>query len=352
MLKALFTSIFALLVLAVLPATAQVVRLPSVIDEELPRQHPWAAAADWPASDSGAPGSVPMYSTGPARTLPASYSDDVTQPMVPDTGPTAAPAKPAGAKSGVLQQIAVTETWIPRGDTGLGFNDLATQAVFGFPFFTREAPLVLTPAYEIHYVDGPTVPDLPPRLHDASFQIRHMRKVSPLWGIDLAITPGWHGDFEADSGKTFRLPARVVTAYDWSPTTQLILGIAYLDREDVDFLPVGGIILSPDDATRVEAIFPRPRIARRFGFDGSIEDWVYLAGEFGGGSYGIERASGGPDVATLSDLRLITGIERKSPLLNARFEFGYVFAREIEYLSGTPTFEPDDTVMVRGGLWY
>ena len=294
-----------------------------------------------------------MYSTGPNRTIAAAYTDDVTQPMVPGIPPTVAPAKPPGAKSGVFQRAAGATTWIPRGSSGFGMVDLApVEVIFAFPFFTPETPLVLTGLYELHFLDGPIVPDLPPRLHDASIQIRHMRMLTPTLGLDLAITPGWHGDFESNSGKTFRLPARIVTAYDWNETTQLILGIAYLDREDVNFLPVGGIIWSPNDETRVEAIFPRPRIARRFAFDGSIEDWVYLAGEFGGGSYGIERAAGTPDVATLSDLRLIFGLERKSPMLNARLEIGYVFGREIEYLSGTPTFEPDDTVMVRSGVWY
>jgi len=301
----------------------------------------------------GAPNFVPGPPPVPARTAAwAMGTDQVVQPVVPDNSAAATVAAPQG-KPGILQEISVSETWLPRGESGFGINDLTTQAVFGFPLPTRESPLLLTPAYGVHYLDGPSVNDLPAHLHDASIEIRHMRKLTPTLGLDLAIAPGWHGDFQSGSGKTFRLPARVVTALDWTPQTQLVAGVAYFDRENFNILPVGGVIWKPDCETRVEAIFPRPRVARRFACCGTMEDWMYVAGEVGGGSYGVRRDSGTADVATLTDLRLICGVERKNPgSLSAFYEFGYVFAREIEYESTTPSFEPDDTVMVRGGLWY
>ena len=73
-----------------------------------------------------------------------------------------------------------------------------------------------------------------------------------------------------------------------------------------------------------------------------------LSLDVGGGSYGIRRADGTADVATLSDLRLIVGLERKvAGGINARFETGWVFSRQVDYQSSTTDFMPGDTFMVR-----
>jgi hypothetical protein len=298
-----------------------------------------------------------MYSTGPQQAMPASYPNVLTEPVIPPQSPldtaVAKTTLPPGAKEGVLQQISLTETWLPRGSTGFGMNTVGVATVLGFPFPERDTPLILTPAFDTNYLDGPDTPDLPARVYDAQLQIRHLRKLAPRFGMDLAITPGWHSDFEPDEPKAFRLPARAVGAFDWTPTTQLVLGIAYLDREDVNFLPVGGLIYTPSDDTRVEAIFPKPRLARRFQFDGTVETWAYVSGEFGGGSYAIERTSGAFDVVTISDLRLLFGLERKvAGGISSRLEVGYVFDRKIEYLSGTPDFDPNDTALLRGMIYY
>jgi len=75
---------------------------------------------------------------------------------------------------------------------------------------------------------------------------------------------------------------------------------------------------------------------------------IQLAGEFGGNSYAIERAWGADDVATYRDLRLILGVERKTPAGGYhRLEGGYVFDRLITYESGTPDYAPSSTAMIR-----
>ena len=330
-------------------------------------------AVDGAVDFYGAPAEEPPWLPGvaasqaPQRTRASqaawNMSDqDVLQPVVPGNNPASehivvpsrpGRTKPSAGKPGILQQVSASETWLPASDSGFGSNDVSTQIVLGFPFPTRETPLLFSPGYEVHYLDGPLTPDMPAQLHDINLQFRHLRKLTDTLGLDVAITPSWHGDLESGAGTTFRIPARIITAYDWSDQTQLVAGLAYLDREDVDFLPVGGIIWKPNDDLRVEAIVPRPRIARRFACEGPVEAWFYMAGEYGGGSYGIRRASGTPDVATLSDLRAMIGLERRnSEGLSAFWEVGYIFGREIDYQSATPTFEPDDTVMLRGGLWY
>jgi hypothetical protein len=87
---------------------------------------------------------------------------------------------------------------------------------------------------------------------------------------------------------------------------------------------------------------------------GYTEWWVYVAGELGGGSWHFQRANGQDDAYDYNDLRLILGLEWKNqsvPGLGGYFEAGYAFNREIEYASN-PGFDPDDTVMLRGGVTF
>ena len=84
------------------------------------------------------------------------------------------------------------------------------------------------------------------------------------------------------------------------------------------------------------------------------ERWWYIGGEFGGGIWAIERPSTTMlDVVSYSDLRVLVGYERKIiGGLSRRFEFGYVFDREIDFESATPDVSLDDTFFVRAGATY
>jgi hypothetical protein len=298
-----------------------------------------------PVLPGGVLGGEP-YRPGTPMLLP----DGTLPPVAP------APTLPKGAKPGIFQQALVAETYLPRfgGDNGFGINDVLVQATFGFPFFTRENPLVVTPAFEIQMLDGPTAPSLPPELYDASISFLHIRKFSDTFSMHFGATPGVHSDFQKSSSEAVRVPARLLGVWEWRPNTQLILGALYLARDDVNFLPAGGIIWTPNDDTRLELIFPRPRYAQRFFYAGDIEWWWYVAGEFGGGSYAVRDAAGfGSNVITLSDLRAILGLERRvTGGINSRIELGYVFARKVEFQETLPTFEADPTLLVRGGLSY
>jgi hypothetical protein len=135
------------------------------------------------------------------------------------------------------------------------------------------------------------------------------------------------------------------------------VGVAYLDREDLRILPFAGLIWEPTPDWKLELMVPRPMIARRVRWEGAmgddVQDWFYIAGELGGGSWAIRRASGLNDVLTYSDLRLILGLERRVLFdVDYRLELAYVFARKVEYNSPSPSFDPSDTVMVRVGATY
>jgi hypothetical protein len=314
-----------------------------------------------------APAIAPPTIVGPGVAEPIVQGDQVIIPgdlplQLSDQPPpvVVAPATPRGQKNGVLQRVSFLTTYLPKfDDDGLGLVDFENSVMLGFPFPTRDMPLVLTPGFDFHLVDGPDSPaaggaDLPPRLYDVYLQVRWMTKVSDRWSLTLATTPGYYTDFEGDNSDALRVTGQALAIWEWRPQSQLIFGVVYLDREDIGFLPAGGLIWNPNEANRLELIFPRPRFLHRFRQTAIFEDWWSIGAEFGGGEWAIQRADGSDDVVDITDYRITAGVERKSIdyLVGMRAEVGYVFGREIEYRSGTPSFEPSDTVLVRAGFFY
>ncbi len=218
-------------------------------------------------------------------------------------------------------------------------------------------PLVITPGFAVHFLQGPVYPDLPPQLHEGYVDFRWLSQVTPKLGLDFAVTPGYFSDFDQESSKAFRLQGHAAAAWTWNDTTKFVVGGAYLDRPDVEMIPIGGVIWTPNDETTFDLVFPHPKISRRVDWGGesgdAVQDWAYVAGEFAGDAWAIKRSDGSDDVVVLSDYRIILGLERNvSGGVSSRFEVGYVFGRRIRYSSDTPDFHPTPTVLLRGGLTY
>ncbi|MEX2185770.1 MAG: DUF6268 family outer membrane beta-barrel protein [Pirellulales bacterium] len=257
-------------------------------------------------------------------------------------------------KSGFFQKVGFTGTWIPSfDDTDVGFSDLEALASFGVPLPTTEWPMLITPKFMVRYLDGPTSPDLPARLYDTSIEFRWLPKLTDRLRLAIAIEPGLHTDFEKSDADAFRTPGHAVAIYDLSPTRQFVFGAMYLDREDISVLPAGGLILKPNEDWQFDLLFPYPKIASRLWADGRTEFWHYVAAEFGSGPYSIRRADGRQDVIILSDYRLMYGLEKKKlGGLWSRIEAGYVFGREIEFVSNDPRYQPSPTFLLRAGVQY
>ncbi len=262
---------------------------------------------------------------------------------------------PTSQKDGLFQKWTSRVTYIPRddGDPSLGITSLETWVVFGIPCPTRDNPLLITPGFGAHVLDGTDTPDLPGTLYDAYVQFRWLGKLNCMWGYDLVVTPGYYSDFDNTGDDAFRPSGRAVATYEWSPTIQVLFGAAYLNREDVEALPVAGVIYTPCEDVRWEMILPRPRYARRISHSCDCEKWWYVVGEFGGGSWAITRAGGADDVVTLSDYRAMLGYETKrNGGAGSIFEIGYVFGRQFEYQSAPGTIDLDSSFVARAGITF
>ncbi len=128
------------------------------------------------------------------------------------------------------------------------------------------------------------------------------------------------------------------------PAIDAVFGVDYVDRGDIHLLPVAGLIWAPNPDVRLELVFPRPRAVYRL----TDRDRLYLAGELGGGTWAIERAAVGNDLATYRDLRVCIGVEHvEKNGQRSAFEIGYLFDRRLEFSSGVGDMRLDDAAVLR-----
>jgi hypothetical protein len=304
---------------------------------------------------------------------PAAYPGDLSQPVVQDYITNDPGADEQGyvetddgfivpqefshitkTKDGFFQKLYLADTYIPRnGDNGLGMNDAEVALSVALPLPTRRHPVVITPGFTTHFLDGPANTDLPPRLYDAYVAFNWYPRFTRNWGAIISITPTLQTDFEKWDDQAFRTPGKALLRYTWAQfEREIVFGVIYLDRDDVPWLPAAGLIWTPNPYVSYDLVFPRPRVLFMFNQQPEHEDWAYIAGEFGGGSWSIQRVpSATQDVVTFADYRVIVGVERRrNGGAGMRVEAGYVFGRSFEYTSTSERFEPEDEWMVRGSV--
>ena len=253
-------------------------------------------------------------------------------------------------KSGFFQKLSVSGTWLPgTGSNHLGIVESEAFVTVALPAPTTEWPMLITPYLNIRSLDGPTTPDLPANLYEAYVDFMWVPRINERWIGIIAVTPSVYSDFDGDHPDAFRWQGKGMARWDIVPDQlQLLFGILYLNRENIRTLPAGGLIWKPNADMNYELVFPRPKLSHRLRFGDTWEDWIYVAGEFGGNSFAIRRADGSEDMATLRDWRVMLGVERKRDGgAGQRLEFGYIFSRQVEYRSATPDYEPNDTLMLR-----
>ena len=298
--------------------------------------------------DGMAPGVAPMVvPTDPG--YPVTSESDLKQSLIPP-----------GARNGFFQKAKFTATWLPQLDSfALGWTDLRTEVVTALPFFTRENPIIITPSYELHFLNRPVTHYLPPRLHDAAIDFHIFRVYDNHWIADFAVTPGVYSDDDSfDSSDALRINGRAIGVY--APTVDLkwALGVTYLDGAWSKVVPVAGVIYTPNDDVEYQLVFPTPRVSWRLPqfspIPGRDDRWVYVAVEYGNAAWAFQQPTGAPDVFASRDYRVLLGFERRIVGgMSHRLEIGYVFNRDIKIASiSSDDISMDDTLLLRAGISY
>lgn len=267
----------------------------------------------------------------------------------------------------LFQGPRLRHTWLAGGDSAndLDMNQTDVSFAIAMPnFLYSTQPLFILPSFTYHSWDGPQgaaggAADLPSKLYDAFLDFGWQSDPQRIVGAELGLRVGVFTDFETINSESLRVRGRALGIFRLSPMSTFKLGVLYADRNDIKLLPAGGLLYQPNPYTRLDITFPDPKFSRYLRTVGVYDTWGYIAGEFGGGSWTLQRASGADDSVDINDYRLLLGVEwgRSDLIRSGRrtgfAEVGYVFGREVEYQNNpADNFDPNDTFLLRVGIGY
>lgn len=258
--------------------------------------------------------------------------------------------------------------WIyGRGSRELGINETDISVAVAFPNFLHTTqPLYILPSFSLQMWDGPKGPphpamaDLPGQTYSAFIDTGWESDRGQMVGFELGLRVGVFSDFSTMTSDSLRVMGKGLVRYRITPALSVRAGIIYIDRLDLKLLPAGGILWEPNSLTRFDFYFPNPKAARYWKTIGNQDVWGFIAAEYGGGSWTIERAVDGlTDRFDYNDIRLGAGVEWGSTELirDGRrlgfVEVAWVTQRRVLYnRRGIDNFRMTDSVMVRAGFGY
>ncbi len=259
----------------------------------------------------------------------------------------------------LFENLRGRETFL-AGSEGreMSIHDIEASTTVQFPnFLSTGNALHISPGFAIHLWDGPQPPsnaDMPGAAYSALVEGAYRTDAGKPFGGDVSVSVGVYSDFNAITTESIRIQSY---AFGWvriTPTLLLKGGINYIDRVDLALLPIIGLQWEPSPQVRLDITFPRPKLARSLGTIGNTEYWIYLAGEYGGGSWTIERTNGASDQVDINDIRLALGLDFTCQAgLRGNFEVGWVTQRRLVYRHFPADEESlSDTYMLRLGLSY
>jgi hypothetical protein len=258
-----------------------------------------------------------------------------------------------------IQDVRFRDTYVGGGDNknDLGINDSEVAVTFTIPnFLTTGQPLFISPAFALHLWDGPISPpaDLPPNAYSAYLDAQWASDPTLQIGAELGFRIGAYTDFHTLNENSLRIQGLGLGVFRLTPTLTAKVGAMYLDRNKIKILPAGGLLWTPTPQVRFDIFFPQPKLSAYLTTVGRYELWGYIAGEYGGGAWTIQRADGTSDRVDINDIRVMAGIEWTGPRgLNGFVEGGFVFKRQVIYVvTPSDSFNPGDTYIVRAGISY
>jgi hypothetical protein len=251
-------------------------------------------------------------------------------------------------------------TFLPEGgNTGFGILDLEGAVTFRVPIDGHLPPLLITPGLGIHLWNGPDrfFPGSDNgrlTLYDLYVDFGWRPRLAEWLFIDLGITPGIYSDLKKVTTDSFLLRGRAVGIFAFSESFQIVAGLLYVNRLNTDIIPALGFMWTPSEDTKLQLVFPQPKVSHRFHCANGVEWWGYVAGDFGGGTWTVKRDSDHLAIVDYRDWRFLVGMEAITQYdLHGRIEAGVAFNRRFEFDSWWRTaYEPDSAFILRFGLTY
>ncbi|GAA4445818.1 hypothetical protein GCM10023156_05930 [Novipirellula rosea] len=266
----------------------------------------------------------------------------------------------------LLQGPRIRHTYLGSTDDpdSLGINDTDVSVVFAWQnFLYSSQPLMIAPSFSLHLWDGPEHTatqdaDLPPSAYSGFIDLGWQSDPNQILGLELGTRIGVFTDFDTMNSDSFRVMGKGLVNFRLTPASTIKGGVYVLDRIRYNVIPAGGILWQPDPYSRYDIFFPQPKLAHYWRTVGTQDVWWYLGGEYGGGSWTVERDDKSEQLIDINDYRVMFGLEWgqhefiQAGRRNAFVEVGYVFDREILYENKANKFNQDDAIMFRAGIGY
>ena len=252
-----------------------------------------------------------------------------------------------------LQKLDGEYTHLFGGNAGddLQLNRVEVSSTFAWPIFGNiDTPVLLTPGFVYNDFSDSILEPFPGEVYEAYLDASWFPQINESIGAELGFRTGVWTDFEEVNSDSVRYLGRGLAVVRLTPTLQVLAGVVYLDRRRIKLLPAGGVRWRPTPDVEVNAVFPNPLVRRRLRTAGVTDWWIFVAGEYGGGSWTHELAPAmqGFDY---NDLRVSLGLQFETQSkVSGSFEVGYVFDREFYFSGAGLVPEFDDTLMLRAGI--
>ncbi len=196
---------------------------------------------------------------------------------------------------------------------------------------------------------------LPANLYEYSVGLAWVRPINDRWTVRTMLGVGLATDNENNSSDGWQFRGGVFAMLKRSEQLTWTFGGVATGRDDLPVIPAVGAVWMPNPCTRVDLLFPQPRINRLIIDDGSRQQWAYFGFGINGKTWGYEQPGMIDDRLTYKDVRMVVGWEAR-PAASAglpfaigrttKLELGYVFSREFKFENETRVEALSDGLML------
>lgn len=202
--------------------------------------------------------------------------------------------------------------------------------------------------------DGPTGVPLPGQVDQFSTDLELGFFNDGPWSGQIAFHPQIVESFEAPLNRyAFNFDGRAIAMYRASANWSFVLGVAFWDRVDLLVVPHVGAIWSPNDRWEFRILFPRSRASYYLGQWRNADFWLYGEAEYHVEAWQDTTESPSiHDRIQIADERLGLGLRWDTGRYSFFVDGGYVFNRQAKFVGALPSFDIDNSGMIRAGLRY
>lgn len=250
--------------------------------------------------------------------------------------------------------------WLPsegtdpdKGDFEIFEVNTAWRYTTGYPSGGAGWIFSWTPEFNYRSWQGPPGVDLPGSVYRFASDFELATSAQNPVSVQLGFTPAIVSDLAQNlNADAYQFDGRAVAFLRASPELMVALGVTILDRNRDYILPYAGVVWTPSPYWEFRLLFPKSRVSLFLGDFGGTSAWLYTGVEYNVEAYAIDLAgpNGDNEKIELVDYRWTFGLRTESFGVSSFIEGGYVFAREANFLNGTPDFDINNGFMLRGGL--